>query len=437
MPNDASRLIETHESDETESYMDSGNTAWMLISAALVVFMVPGLALFYGGMVRSKNVGNMLMMNMASIAIVPILWVLFTYSLGNEGPGALLGGFDAVGLDGIEGVNDSGVPKLVMVAFFMTFAAITPALISGAVADRMKFSAWVAFLTLWSVLVYTPVTYWVYTGWHHTGLDPAALDFAGGTAIHINAGVAALVIALVLGKRRGLGEEDMSPHNLTLLLIGTGILWFGWFGFNAGSAGAADQSAAQALINTFVAGSAGMVGWVGVEWLKEGRATVLGTASGLVAGLVAITPAAGYVGTLSSILFGLAAGVVCLFAIQLKDRLGYDDSLDVVGIHGIGGIVGGLMLGLLAQETVGGQDGLFFGEPKFLLSQIIAMTSVIVFSAVGTYIIAKLLDATIGLRVSEEEEFAGLDVSIHGEAVYASDHGSVIDLDTSAELADK
>ena len=415
--------------------MDSGNTAWMLISAALVVFMVPGLALFYGGMVRSKNVGNMLMMNMASIAIVPILWVLFTYSLGNEGTGALLGGFDAVGLDGIEGVNDSGVPKLVMVAFFMTFAAITPALISGAVADRMKFSAWVAFLTLWSVLVYTPVTYWVYTGWHHTGLDPAALDFAGGTAIHINAGVAALVIALVLGKRRGLGEEDMSPHNLTLLLIGTGILWFGWFGFNAGSAGAADQSAAQALINTFVAGSAGMVGWVGVEWLKEGRATILGTASGLVAGLVAITPAAGYVGTLSSILFGLAAGVVCLFAIQLKDRLGYDDSLDVVGIHGIGGIVGGLMLGLLAQESVGGQDGLFFGEPKFLLSQVIAMASVIVFSGVGTYIIAKLLDATIGLRVSEEEEFAGLDVSIHGEAVYASDHGSAIDLDASPELA--
>lgn len=412
--------------------MDSGNTAWMLISAALVVFMVPGLALFYGGMVRSKNVGNMLMMNMASIAIVPILWVLFTYSLGNEGTGALLGGFDAVGLSGIEGVNDNGVPNLVMVAFFMTFAAITPALISGAVADRMKFSAWVAFLTLWSVLVYTPVTYWVYTGWHHTGLDPAALDFAGGTAIHINAGVAALVIALVLGKRRGLGEEDMSPHNLTLLLIGTGILWFGWFGFNAGSAGAADQSAAQALINTFVAGSAGMVGWVGAEWAKEGKATILGTASGLVAGLVAITPAAGYVGTMSAIIFGLVAGILCLFAIQLKDRLGYDDSLDVVGIHGIGGIVGGLMLGLFAQESVGGQDGLFFGEPKFLLSQVIAMGSVILFSGIVTYGIAKALDATIGLRVSEDEEFAGLDVSIHGEAIYAPDNGGIDLLDTDS-----
>jgi len=401
--------------------LDTGNTAWMLISAALVVFMVPGLALFYGGMVRSKHVGNMLMMNMASIAIVPILWVLFTYSLGNEGDGPLLGGFSAVGLDGIEGINDSGVPNLLMVAFFMTFAAITPALISGAVADRMKFSAWCAFLTLWSIIVYTPVTYWVYTGWHHTELSPAALDFAGGTAIHINAGVAALVMALVLGKRRGLGSDDMSPHNLSLLLIGTGILWLGWFGFNAGSAGAADEAAAQALINTFVAGAAAMVGWVGIEWLKEGKATILGTASGLIAGLVAITPAAGFVGTLSSVVFGLVAGVGCFFAIQLKDRLGYDDSLDVVGIHGVGGIIGGLLLGLFAQESIGGQDGLFFGEPAFLVSQIIAMASVIIFSAVGTFAIAKLLDATMGLRVTEEAEHAGLDVSLHGERVYVPD----------------
>jgi len=400
--------------------MDSGNTAWMLMSVALVVFMVPGLALFYGGMVRAKHVGNMLMMNMASIAIVPILWVLFTYSLGNEGEGPLLGGLDAAGLSGIEGVNESGVPNLLMVAFFMTFAAITPALISGAVADRMKFSAWCAFLALWSVIVYTPVTYWVYTGWHHTELSPAALDFAGGTAIHINAGVAALVMALVLGKRRGLGVEDMRPHNLSLLLVGTGILWLGWFGFNAGSAGAADGAAVQALINTFVAGSAGMVGWVATEWLKEGKATILGTCSGLIAGLVAITPAAGYVGTLSSIIFGLVAGMICFFAIMLKDRLGYDDSLDVVGIHGVGGIVGGLLLGLLAQESVGGQDGLFFGDAAFLGSQVIAMASVIAFSAVGTFAIAWILDRTIGLRVSEEEEFAGLDVSLHGERAYST-----------------
>lgn len=418
--------------------MDSGNTAWMLISAALVVFMVPGLALFYGGMVRSKHVGNMLMMNMASIAIVPIIWVLFTYSLGNEGDGFLLGGLDAVGLAGIEGVNDSGVPNLLMVAFFMTFAAITPALISGAVADRMKFSTWCVFLTLWSIIVYTPVTYWVYTGWHHTWLDPAALDFAGGTAIHINAGVAALVMALMLGKRRGLGSEDMRPHNLSILLIGTGILWFGWFGFNAGSAGAADASAAQALINTLVAGSAGMVGWVAIEWVKEGKATILGTASGLISGLVAITPAAGFVSTLSAIVFGLVAGAVCFFAIRLKDRLGYDDSLDVVGIHGIGGIIGGLLLGLFAEASIGGQDGLLFGAPEFLVSQVVAMGSVILYSGAATFLIALLLKATMGLRVSEEEEYEGLDLSQHGERVYSTSDkgmGMVIDLTESDEAS--
>ena len=398
----------------------------MLISTALVVFMVPGLALFYGGMVRAKNVGNMLMMNMSAIAVVPVIWVLFTYSLGNSGNGDgesgffggdLIGNFDAIGLDGISGTD------LIGVAFFMTFASITPALIAGAVADRMKFSAWLAFLVLWSIFVYTPVTYWVYTGWHHTVLDPAALDFAGGTAIHINAGVAALVLALVLGKRRGLGNDDMSPHNLTLLLIGTGILWFGWFGFNAGSAGAADGVAAQALINTFVAGATGMLGWVGTEWIKDGKATILGAASGLVAGLVAITPAAGYVGALPALLFGLAAGVICMFAIRLKDRFGYDDSLDVVGIHGVGGLVGGLMLGLFANLDVneGGADGLFFGGADFLLSQIIAMASVIMFSFTVTWVIAKGLAATIGLRVTEEEEYNGLDRSLHGETVYSSD----------------
>ena len=268
------------------------------------------------------------------------------------------------------------------------------------------------------MLVYTPVTYWVYTGWH-TELDPHALDFAGGTAIHINAGIAALVMPLVLGKRRGLGTEDMSPHNLSLLLIGTGVLWFGWFGFNAGSAGAADGIAIQALINTFIAGAAGMIGWVGVEWIRDGKATVLGTASGLVAGLVAITPAAGYVASLSSILFGLGAGIVCYFAVQLKDRLGYDDSLDVVGIHGVGGIVGGLLLGLLSSLDVNesGADG----GLDLLFSQAIAMGSVIVFSAVMTFAIAKLIDAVIGLRVSDEHEFTGLDISIHGETVYSEE----------------
>ena len=407
--------------------MDAGDIAWVLVATAMVVFMVPGLALFYGGMVRSKNVGNMLLMNMACVAIVPILWVLFTYSLGNnpnEGKtgffgGELIGNFDLAGLSGVTG------EELLSVAFLMTFAAITPALISGAVADRMKFSSWVVFSIIWSIVVYTPVTYWVYTGWH-TELQPHALDFAGGTAIHINAGIAALVLALVLGKRKGLGTEDMSPHNLSLLLIGTAVLWFGWFGFNAGSAGAADGIAIQALINTFVAGAAGIVGWVGIEWIKDRKATVLGTASGLVGGLVAITPAAGFVTTASSIIFGLVAGFVCYFAVKLKDALGYDDSLDVVGIHGVAGIVGGLLLGLLSSLEV--NEGGAAGGLDLLLSQIIAMGSVILYSGIVTLLIALTLKATMGLRVSEEEEFAGLDISIHGEAVYASDHGSVVDL---------
>ncbi len=408
--------------------MDAGDIAWVLVSTAMVVFMVPGLALFYGGMVRSKNVGNMLLMNMACVAIVPILWVLFTYSLGNNANeertgflgGRLIGNFDATLLNDITGED------LLFAAFLMTFAAITPALISGAVADRMKFSSWVVFATIWSIVVYTPVTYWVYTGWH-TDLNPHALDFAGGTAIHINAGVAALVLALLLGKRKGLGSEDMSPHNLTLLLIGTGVLWFGWFGFNAGSAGAADGIAIQALLNTFVAAAAGMIGWLAFEWFRDGKATVLGTASGLVAGLVAITPAAGFVTSGSSIIFGLVAGAVCYFAVQLKDRLGYDDSLDVVGIHGVGGIVGGLLLGLLSSLEV--NEGGAAGGIDLLISQIIAMGSVIGYSAVMTFIIAMAIKATMGLRVSEEEEFAGLDISIHGEPVY----NETIDLTESSK----
>ncbi|MDH4169772.1 MAG: ammonium transporter [Acidimicrobiia bacterium] len=396
-----------------------GNTAWMLMSTALVVFMVPGLALFYGGMTRSKNVLNMLNMNMYCLGIVPLMWVLFTYSLGNSSgdPSSglsreeLIGNFDAVGLDNITGTD------LIPVVFFMTFAAITPALISGAVADRMKFSAWVLFVPLWSLMVYTPVTYWVYSGWH-LDLDPEAIDFAGGTAIHINAGVAALVLVLVLGRRAGWPREPMPPHNMPLVMLGTGILWFGWFGFNAGSAGAADGVAVQALLNTFVAAAAGMLSWLAVEKLRDGQATTLGAASGIVAALVAITPAAGYVGSMSSIVFGLVAGVVCYFAIQLKFRLGYDDSLDVVGIHGVGGLVGGVLLGFLANADVNGVDGVFFGDSGLLASQLIAMGSVVLFSGVVTFVIAKGLDLVIGLRVDEESEAIGLDQSLHAETAY-------------------
>ncbi|MEQ8842967.1 MAG: ammonium transporter [Acidimicrobiales bacterium] len=398
--------------------MESGDIAWMLISTALVVFMVPGLALFYGGMVRSKNVLNMLNMNTYCLGIVPLLWVLFTYSLGNSGDGdgleAVIGNFDVAGLKDLAGNPEA----LIGVAFFMTFAAITPALISGAVADRMKFSAWAVFVPIWSILVYTPVTYWVYTGWHHSKLDPAAIDFAGGTAIHINAGVAALALVMVLGKRTGWPDTAMPPHNLTFVMLGAGILWFGWFGFNAGSAGAADGVAVQALLNTFVAAAAGMIGWLAIERLRDGHATTLGGASGVVAGLVAITPAAGYVGGLAPILFGLVASVACYFAIQLKSKYGYDDSLDVVGIHMVGGIVGGVMLGFFADARINGVDGLFFGDGALVVSQVVAIVSVLAYSFLVTFGIAKLLDATVGLRVTDAAEQTGLDQTQHAETAY-------------------
>lgn len=402
--------------------MDPGDLSWMLMSTALVVFMVPGLALFYGGMVRSRNVLNMLMMNMYCIGVVPIVWVLVSYSLGNspDGEGFLggdwIGNLDFVGLRGMAGDAES----LVFVAFLMTFAAITPALISGAVADRLKFSAWVLFVPVWLVLVYSPVTYWVYSGWQHGN---GALDFAGGTAIHVNAGVAALAFVLVLGRRRGWPTEAMPPHDMPLVMIGTAILWFGWFGFNAGSAGAANGQAVQALLNTFLAASAGMIGWMVTEKVKDGHTTSLGAASGVVAALVAITPAAGYVGGLAGIVFGLTAGCVCYLALSLKTRFGFDDSLDVVGIHGVGGILGGLMLGLFADSSAipggGFDDGLFFGGGvELLLDQAVAIGSVVVFSFVVTFAIVKVIDRVIGLRVDEETEIIGLDQAIHAESAY-------------------
>ncbi len=413
--------------------MESGDLAWMMVATGLVVFMVPGLALFYGGMVRAKSVLNMVLMNLYCIGIVPILWVLFTYSLGNvsnEGKsglfgGELIGNFDLAGLDGLSGNADT----LVTVAFLMTFASITPALISGAVADRMKFSAWALFVPLWSILVYTPVTYWVYVGWHK-GLTPDALDFAGGTAIHINAAAAALALVLVLGRRRGWPGEAMLPHSLPLVLVGTGILWFGWFGFNAGSALGANGQAVQALLNTFLAGSAGMLSWLAVERLRDGHPTTLGAASGIVAALVAITPAAGFVGGLAAIVFGAVAGVACYFGLKLKSRFGFDDSLDVVGIHGIGGLVGGFLLAFFADaNAVPGTtsvDGAFFGDAGLIGSQLIAMGSVVVFSFVVTYVLARVIDAAIGLRVSEEDEVLGLDHALHAESAYGTTSASLL-----------
>ncbi len=411
---------------------DAGATAWVLTSGALVLFMTPGLAFFYGGMVRSKNVLGMLMQNFFSMGIVSVLWVLVGFSLAFGDGGSFIGNFDFVGLRNIGNpetilpgyVEDFAlvIPPMAFMLFQMMFAIITPALITGAIADRMKFAAYAVFISVWVLVVYAPLAHWVFspTGWL---FELGALDFAGGAVIHINAGMAALVLALLLGKRKGWPGTAMPPHNLPFTLLGTGILWFGWFGFNAGSALGANALAAQAFVNTNVAAASGMLGWLLVERIKGGHATTLGAASGAVAGLVAITPCAGFVGGISPIFIGAIAGVICFLAIQLKFRLGYDDSLDVVGVHLVGGIVGALLLGLFGDTGVNGlgADGLFFGGGVSLLGkQFVAVIAAMAFSGVLTFVIAKVIDATIGLRVSEDDETRGLDLSQHSETAYTS-----------------
>ena len=394
-----------------------GNIAWILTSAALVLFMVPGLALFYGGMVRAKNALNMLNMNMWCLGIVPVVWVLVGFSLASGDSGrSWLGDLSVIGM---KGINDA--EGIATFAFLMTFACITPALISGAVADRMKFSAWMIFVPVWSLVVYAPVVYWIY-GADGVIFNLPAHDFAGGTAIHVNAGAAALALARVLGKRSGWPQNRPAPHNVPFVMLGAGILWFGWFGFNAGSALAADGAATQAFVNTFIAGAAGMVAWMVIEMAKTGKVSTIGMASGIVAALVAITPAAGFVGSMHSFVFGALAGAICFFAIEAKFRFGFDDSLDVVGIHFVGGAVGGILLGFMADASAvpGGEfeNGVFFGGGILLWNQVLSIAVVTAFSFVATYIIAKLMDKTIGLRVTESTEMTGLDVSDHGEAAY-------------------
>jgi Amt family ammonium transporter len=413
--------------------MDTGDTAWMLAATGLVLFMTPGLALFYGGMVRSKNVLGMLMQNFMAMGVVAVLWALigFTLAFGDFGNGGWLGNFDYIGLKDIgpyEATLGLGndlelaltIPVVLFVAYQMTFAVITPALITGATADRMKFSAYVLFIGLWSILVYAPVAHWVFGGgWL---ADLGALDFAGGAVVHINAGAAALGVIFVLGKRRGWPDTAMPPHSLPLTMLGTGILWFGWFGFNAGSALAANGLAGQALMNTFLAASAAMLGWLVVEWLRTGHATTLGGASGVVAGLVAITPCAGFVGGLAPIAIGAIAGAVCYLAIGLKNRFGYDDSLDVIGVHLVGGLVGSLLLGFFADTAINelGFDGWFFGGgPDLLVDQFVASFATLAFSLVVSYAIAKVLDLVIGIRVSDDDEETGLDLSQHAETAYS------------------
>ncbi|KQX75371.1 MULTISPECIES: ammonium transporter [Aeromicrobium] len=403
--------------------MDTGDTAWILASSALVLLMTPGLAFFYGGMVRSKTVLNMMMMSFSALAIVPVLWVLYGYSFAfSPGGNQFLGGFDRLGLQNISVDTAYGtIPEYVFVAFQLMFAIITLALISGAIADRAKFTAWILFSVIWITIVYFPVAHWVFDfgddgGWIATKLE--AVDFAGGTAVHINAGAAGLALALVLGKRVGWRRDPMRPHNLPFVLLGAGLLWFGWFGFNAGSAVGANGLAGLAFVNTAVATGAAIIGWLAVEFFRDKKGTSLGAASGAVAGLVAITPAAGALSPFGSIFLGLVAGVLCALAVGLKYKLGYDDSLDVVGVHLVGGLVGTLLIGLLA---VG--DGLFYGGSLSLLGkQFVAAFVVLAYSFVLTYAIGKLIDVTIGFRVSEEDEVTGIDQVEHLETAY--DYGS-------------
>jgi Amt family ammonium transporter len=395
--------------------MDTGDTAWVLTAAALVLFMTPGLAFFYGGMVRSKNILGMLMQNIFAMGIISVIWAVIGFSLAFGGDGPLIGNFDYAFVYDIA----TG-PGMAFFAFQMMFAVITPALITGATADRLKFSGYAAFIAVWSVLVYSPVAHWVWDqgGWI---FEMGALDFAGGAAIHINAGIASLAVVAVVGSRRGHGTEPMPPHNLPFTVLGTGILWFGWIGFNAGSALAANGIAAQALVNTHLAAAAGMLGWLIVERVKAGHATTLGACSGAVAGLVAITPCAGFVGEMSPIIIGLLAGAVCYLALRVKATLRLDDSLDVIAVHLVGGLLGTVLLGLFADTAINadGADGLLYGGGfELLKDQMIAAAGVLAFSGVMSYAIAIGVDRTIGLRVDPDSELLGLDQSQHAESAY-------------------
>ncbi|MGC1387486.1 MAG: ammonium transporter [Steroidobacteraceae bacterium] len=401
--------------------INSGDTAWMLTSTALVLMMtIPGLALFYGGMVRKKNVLATVMQSFAITCVVTLLWWLIGYSWAFTPGSPYLGGASRALLNGMIFMKDANkltvshlaltIPETVYAMFQLTFAIITPALIAGAFADRMKFSAMLVFMSVWSLVVYCPIAHWVWepSGWLSV---KGVLDYAGGTVVHINAGIAGLASCLVLGKRVGYGREAMAPHNLVLTLIGASLLWVGWFGFNAGSAGAADGRAGMAMAATQIATAAAALSWMLAEWIAKGKPSVLGIASGAVAGLVAITPASGFVGPTPAVVIGLVAGVVCfLAATTLKSALGYDDSLDAFGVHCIGGIVGALLTGVFASKEISGADG-------SVITQLWGVGTTLIYGFTVSYIILKVIDATIGLRVTEEQEREGLDISLHGERV--------------------
>jgi Amt family ammonium transporter len=407
--------------------IDKGDTAWILVCSALVLLMtIPGLALFYGGMVRQKNVLATLLQSFACLCVVSLQWVLFGYSLsfGPDHFHGLIGDLSWAGLrtvgPGPYAAYAATLPHSVFMIFQMMFAAITPALICGAFAERMKFSAFLLFTLLWTTFVYDPVAHWVWSehGFLH---QLGALDFAGGTVVHLSSGTAALVCAIVLGKRAGYPKTPMPPHNLPMTLMGAGLLWFGWFGFNAGSALEASGIAGNAFLTTHVAACAAGLGWMFCEWKLRGKPTALGTASGAVAGLVAVTPACGYVGPVAAVIIGAIAGCLCFGGVHIKMKFGFDDSLDVVGVHGVGGTFGALATGLFAWKAINaaGGDGLFHGNASQLTTQLIACGATILLSAPLTWVILKVVDAVVGLRVDEEDEYAGLDISQHSERGYA------------------
>ena len=410
-------------------HVDAGDTAWVLASTALVLFMTPGLAFFYGGMVRRKNVLGMLMQNYVVMGVVSVVWVWLTYSLAfgiDWGGHGLIGTFHFAGLANIDtqsvpgysGATAQTIPPLVFVIFQMMFAIITVGLITGSSADRIKFGAFVAFALTWSVLVYAPVAHWVFspTGWlARRGSE----DFAGGTVVHINAAMAGVALAWVAGRRKGWPDAPMEPHNVPVTVLGAGILWFGWFGFNAGSALAANNLSAHAFVNTNTAAAVALLAWIAVEKFQTGKVTPLGAASGAVAGLVAITPACGFVNLLGATVIGAAAGALCALAVTVKLKLNVDDSLDVLAVHFFGGVIGALLIGLFGTVTIGGKDGLFYGGGATLLGhQALAVVAVAVYSLVVSALIAMAIKKTIGLRVSTEEEELGLDLALHGERAY-------------------
>ena len=412
---------EAAEAVEAAPAIDSGDTAWMLTSTALVLLMtIPGIALFYGGMVRKKNVLATVMQSFTITCLVTIIWMIAGYSLAFTEGGSLnayVGGLSKFFLAGVGKDSVSGtIPESLFMTFQMTFAIITPALICGAFADRMKFSALLWFIGIWSLVVYSPITHWVWGGGFLA--DAGVLDFAGGTVVHINAGVAGLVGALVLGQRLGYRHENMAPHNLVLSVIGASLLWVGWFGFNAGSAVAANDSAGMAMAVTQIATAAAALAWMFGEWATLGKPSVLGIISGAIAGLVAITPAAGFVGPTGALVIGIAAGLICLWAVAwLKSRLGYDDSLDVFGVHAVGGIVGAILTGVFAVEAIGGTPGVLEGNGGQVVTQIYGIVATVVWSAVASFVILKVIDLIIGLRPSRESEIEGLDINLHGEVV--------------------